>query len=616
MLKNLALQKKKLMKKFWGDNYFDQDAKKWTTKPVGKAGTKLTRGFVQFILKPISNLFQAVLEDKKAVYESLCEKLNVIIPKDFREERGKPLLKAIMQAWLPAAEALLSMIINHLPSPVVAQRYRVENLYSGPLDDDSAKAIRNCNAEGPLMMYVSKMVPTSEKGRFYAFGRVFSGKIATGQTVRIQGPDYLPGKKNDLFIKKIQRTVLMMGRYVEQLPDCPCGNIVGLVGVDSFLLKTGTLCTDEKAHNFHTMKYSVSPVVRVAVEPKNASDLPKLMEGLKRLAKSDPLVQCFTAPTGEHIVAGAGELHLEICMKDLRDDFMKGAPIKIGRPVVSFCETVKAKTDIDCVAKSPNKHNRVYLRCEPLDDKLCLAIDKKDFDPSMDKKLRARKLADEFKWEITEARKIWAFGCPPDGIANVLVDVTKGVQYLNEVKDAMVGAFIQATSAGILAEEAMRGIRFNLHDIVLHADAIHRGAGQVMPPTKRAIYACQIRSEPALLEPVYVCDITVPQHALAGVYTTLNQRRGVIEGKEDRPGTPLTIVKAFLPVLESFGFAQLLRQNTSGQAFPQMIFSHWQLLSGDVYEEGSQANQIVKEVRTRKGLKDELPKFGDYYDKI
>jgi len=546
----------------------------------------------------------------------MLKKLNVKIPKEAQELKGKPFLKAIMQSWLPAAEALLTMIVNHLPSPVIAQRYRVENLYSGPPDDTAAKAIRNCSADGPLMMYVSKMVPTSEKGRFYAFGRVFSGKIATGQTVRIQGPDYVPGKKNDLFVKKIQRTVLMMGRYVEQLADCPCGNIVGLVGVDTYLLKTGTITTDENAHNFNTMKYSVSPVVRVAVEPKNASDLPKLMEGLKRLAKSDPLVQCFTAPTGEHIVAGAGELHLEICMKDLREDFMKNAPIKVGRPVVSFCETVKAATDMDCVSKSANKHNRIYLRAEPLDDKLALAIDKKEFDPSMDKKLRARKLADEFKWDIGEARKIWSFGCPPDALGNVFVDMTKGVQYLNEIKDSVVGGFVQATSAGILCEEALRGIRFNLMDIVLHADAIHRGAGQIMPPTKRAIAACQIRSEPALLEPMYLCDITVPQHALSGVYTTLNARRGVIEGKEDRPGTPLTIVKAFLPVLESFGFTQLLRQNTSGQAFPQMIFSHWQLVGGEVYDEGSQANTIALEVRQRKGLKEGLPKFSDYYDKI
>jgi len=295
---------------------------------------------------------------------------------------------------------------------------------------------------------------------------------------------------------------------------------------------------------------------------------------------------------------------------------MKGAPIKIGRPVVSFCETVKAKTDIDCVSKSSNKHNRIYLRAEPLDDTLCQSLDKKDFDIGMDKKARARRLADEFKWDIGEARKIWSFGCPPDGLANVLVDMTKGIQYLNEIKDSMVGAFIQATSSGILCEEALRGIRFNLQDVVLHADAIHRGAGQVMPPMKRAMYACQLRSEPALLEPVYLCDITVPQHAVSGVYSTLNQRRGVIEGKEDRPGTPLTIVKAFLPVLESFGFAQLLRQNTSGQAFPQMIFSHWQALSGDPLEEGSQVNNIVHEVRKRKGLKDELPAFNDYYDKI
>merc|ERR1719329_294538 len=147
-----------------------------------------------------------------------------------------------------------------------------------------------------------------------------------------------------------------MGSKVEQMPDCPCGNIIGLVGIDQYILKSGTICTWAESHNFHTMKYSVSPVVRVAVEVKNASDLPKLMEGLKRLQKSDPLVQAFTAPTGEHIVAGAGELHLEICIKDLRDDFMKGAPIIISEPVVSFSETINDIPDdpFTCISKSPN----------------------------------------------------------------------------------------------------------------------------------------------------------------------------------------------------------------------------------------------------------------------
>jgi len=546
----------------------------------------------------------------------MLQKLGVAIPKDAEDLTGKPLLKRIMQTWLPAADALMLMIVNHLPSPKVAQRYRVGNLYSGPLDDEIGQAIVNCDYNSGLVMYVSKMVPTSEKGRFYAFGRVFAGTIATGQEVRIQGPDFVQGSKKDLYIKKIQRTVLMMGRYVEQMPDCPCGNIIGLVGVDQYLLKAGTITTFEKAHNIVSMKYSVSPVVRVAVECTNASDLPKLMEGLKRLAKSDPLVQCLTAPTGEHIIAGAGELHLEICLKDLREDFMKGAPVKMSEPVVSFCETVTETNEKDVVGKSPNKHNRVYMTAEPLGDDFVKAMDDGDIDVMGEMKTRARFMADNLGWDVTEARQIWAFGCPPDALANVMVNCTKGVSYLLEVKDSFVGAFIQATAEGILCGEVMRGIRFNVNDVTLHADAIHRGAGQLMPPIKRAMFGCQIGAGPAIMEPMYQCSITVPNSAVSGVFSTLNARRGSVENKEDRAGTPLCVITAFLPVLESFGFTGVLRQNTGGQAFPQMIFSHWQMVPGSPYDEGSQCEGICNTVRKRKGLKAEMPAFADYYDKV
>jgi elongation factor 2 len=244
----------KMQQKLWGDNYFDAKAKKWTNKNFGKDGKKLTRGFVQFILDPIGQLFETIMAEKMVAAKKMLTKLGVEVPKEDQDLIGKPFLKRAMQLWLPASDALLSMICNHLPAPTVAQRYRIENLYSGPMDDECAKSIRACNPNGPLMMYVSKMVPTSEKGRFYAFGRIFSGTIATGQTVRIQGPEYVPGKKTDLYVKKIQRCVLMMGRYVEQLADCPCGNILGLVGVDSYILKSGTITTHEDAHNFVTMK--------------------------------------------------------------------------------------------------------------------------------------------------------------------------------------------------------------------------------------------------------------------------------------------------------------------------------------------------------------------------
>ena len=172
-------------------------------------------------------------------------------------------------------------------------------------------------------------------------------------------PDYVPGKKTGLYVKAIQLTVIMMGRYVEQVPDIPCGNTCGLVGVDQYILKTGTIFSSDIAHSFKVMKYSVSPVVRVAVEPKNAADLPKLVEGLKRLSKSDPLVLFYTEESGEHIVAGAGELHLEICLKDLVDDYMNGCPITQSDHVVSYRECTSEEGP-QVLSKSPNKHNRMF----------------------------------------------------------------------------------------------------------------------------------------------------------------------------------------------------------------------------------------------------------------
>jgi len=312
--KKFGVDKNKMMSKLWGDNYFNPATKKWTTN--GKAdGKELDRAFNTFVLDPIYKLFDAIMNFKKDVAFNLLDKLEVKLLAEERDLEGKALLKVAMRKFLPAGDALLEMIVINLPSPATAQRYRVETLYEGPMDDESAIGIRDCDPKGPLVLYVSKMVPTSDKGRFYAFGRVFSGTVRSGPKIRIQGPNYIPGQKTDLFVKSIQRTVLMMGRYVEPIEDCPAGNIVGLVGIDQFLLKSGTLTTSETAHNMKVMKFSVSPVVQLAVEVKNAQDLPKLVEGLKRLSKSDPCVQTWISENGEHIIAGAGELHLEICFK-------------------------------------------------------------------------------------------------------------------------------------------------------------------------------------------------------------------------------------------------------------------------------------------------------------
>lgn len=612
--KKFGVDKDKMMAKLWGDNFFNPATKKWSTKGTDADGKPLERAFNQFVLDPIFKIFESVMNFQKEKISPMLEKLDIKLLQDERELEGKALLKVIMRKFLPAGDSLLEMIVINLPSPATAQRYRVETLYEGPMDDESAISIRDCDPKGPLVLYVSKMVPTSDKGRFYAFGRVFSGTVRSGPKIRIQGPNYLPGKKEDLFVKSVQRTVLMMGRYVEPIEDCPAGNIIGLVGIDQFLLKTGTLTTSETAHNMKVMKFSVSPVVQVAVEVKNAADLPKLVEGLKRLSKSDPCVQAWIAETGEHIVAGAGELHLEICLKDLQDDHA-GVPLKISDPVVGYRETVKAESSIVALSKSQNKHNRLYAKALPLDEDLTLAIENGKVTARDDFKLRARVLADEFSWDVTDARKIWCFGPDTTG-PNLLVDVTKGVQYLNEIKDSCVAAFQWATREGVCAEENMRGVRLNVLDVTLHADAIHRGGGQIIPTCRRVTYAACLLATPGIQEPVYLVEIQCPENAIGGIYSVLNKRRGQVFSEEQRVGTPMFTVKAYLPVMESFGFNGDLRQATGGQAFPQSVMDHWELMTGTPLDKGSKLEEMVKAIRTRKGLKPDIPPLDTYYDKL
>jgi len=608
----------KMMKKLWGENFFNPKTKKWQKSK----NEDNKRSFCMYILDPIFQVFDAIMNFKKEQTEKLLGKLTNAKGKPIKEvlkheelqQEGKPLMKCVMRNWLPAGEAMFQMIVIHLPSPVTAQKYRTEMLYEGPADDAAAMGMKNCDPEAPLMMYISKMVPTSDKGRFYAFGRVFSGKIATGQKARIMGPNYIPGKKEDLYEKTIQRTILMMGGKVEAIENVPAGNICGLVGVDQFLVKTGTITTCKEAHNMKVMKFSVSPVVRVAVEPRNPADLPKLVEGLKRLSKSDPMVQCMIEESGEHIIAGAGELHLEICLKDLEEDHAQ-IPLKKSDPVVSYRETVSEESNQMCLSKSPNKHNRLFMKAVPMPDGLAEAIDKGDVNPRDDFKIRGRYLADNYDYDITEARKIWCFGPDTNG-PNLLMDCTKGVQYLNEIKDSVVAGFQWASKEGVLCDENLRGVRFNIYDVTLHTDAIHRGGGQIIPTARRVLYACLLTAEPRLMEPVYLVEIQCPESAVGGIYGVLNRRRGHVFEEAQTPGTPMFVVKAYLPVNESFGFTADLRSNTGGQAFPQCVFDHWQVMPGDPMEDATKPNIVVEETKKRKGLKPGNPDLGNYLDKM
>lgn len=611
--KKFNMPYEKMMSKLWGENYYDAKGRVWRSEPVGRNGDPIKRGFVVFIVGPIIQLAKACMEMNEKVIQKMLKTLGIELDKKEAMLQTKKLLKCVMQKWIDAADSLLEMMVLHLPSPKQAQNYRYKYLYEGPEDDECAIAMKNCDKDGPLMMYVSKMVPTSDKGRFYAFGRVFSGTISMGQKVRIMGPAYEPGKKGDLYEKTIQRTVLMMGRKTEAVDNVPCGNTVALVGVDQFITKTGTISSHPEAHNIRVMKYSVSPVVRVAIKPKDQSELPKLIQGMNRLAKSDPLVLCINnEETGENIIAGSGELHVEICINDLINEYAQIEIIK-SDPIVSYRETVKSESET-AMSKSSNNHNRLTCNAEPLSEELTLAIEEGQI-PYRDQKKRTKMLADEYDWEKNEANRLWSFGPEGEG-PNMIVDITTGCQFMNEIKEHMVSGFEQVAKAGVLCEEELRGVRFNVSDTHLHNDSIHRGGGQISPAARRVLYATQLLAEPSMQEPIFLVEITTPNEHVGTIYGCVASRRAQVDDEINIEGTPLTIMKVLLPVAESFGFTGFLREKTGGQAFPNMVFDHYETMSGDALEKDTRLNKIITTIRKRKGLKQDIPEPSKYMDKL
>jgi elongation factor 2 len=620
--KKFGVDVEKMMGRLWGDVYFDPKKKSFITSNTGVAPAGLTRAYCMFCITPISKVFENCMTEKYDAVTKMLSAVGVTLTKDDLQLRQKPLLKRCMQKWLPAHDALLEMLVQHLPSPAKAQKYRASSLYTGPDDDIWCKGIAACDASGPLMMYISKMIPTPDKGRFFAFGRVFSGTVRTGAKVKIMGPNYTQGKKEDLYVKNVQRTILMMGRKTEAVDSVTCGNTCALVGIDQYIVKSGTIADADatESHPIVTMKYSVSPVVRVAVAPKNPNDLPKLVEGLKRLSKSDPLVVCSMEESGEHIIAGCGELHIEICLKDLQEDFMNGAPINISDPVVSYRETVTEESSRVVMSKSPNKHNRLYVKALPMGwsedgvDQLCNDIEDGVITADQDAKARTRILVDKYGWDKSTTQKIWCFG--PDGTGpNIVVDVTVAVQYLNEIKDSVVAGWQWVSREGPLCDETIRDVRIDMHDVVLHADAIHRGGGQIIPTSRRVFLAAMMTAQPRLMEPIFMVEIQCPENAMGGVYSSINRKRGTVVEEINRPGTPLYNIKAYLPVSESFGFTSFLRQNTGGQAFPQMVFHHWDVMNGDPFED-EKTMELVTTIRKRKGLKETIPPISEFEDRL
>ncbi|MGI0054788.1 MAG: elongation factor EF-2 [Thermoplasmata archaeon] len=485
-------------------------------------------------------------------------------------------------------DVIFDMVVRHLPSPRVAQKYRIPNIWKGDSASSMGQAMVATDASGPTSFMVTDITMDPSAGEI-ATGRLFSGRLTKGMELHVAGTK----SKN-----RVQHVSLFMGPERLMVEEVTAGNIAAVIGLSDAFAGT-TMSTIPDMAPFEEIRHVSEPVVTVAIEPKHMSDLPKLIEVMRKIGKEDASLRVeINQETGEHLLSGMGELHLEITQYRIINDYK--VEIQSSKPIVVYRETVRHPGG-PFEGKSPNKHNKFYFEVEPLPAAIVAAI--------RDGEIPQGKSFKDIKTLVT---KMDGLGLPRDegrGLTavegtNMLLDVTKGIQNLNETMDLVIDAFKEAVGRGPLANERVYGLKVRLVDAKLHEDSIHRGPAQTIPAARSGVYGAMVLGERQLLEPLQKVTVNVPQDILAGATRELQRRRGEILDMTN-VGDLQTII-AKVPVAEMFGFASDIRSATAGKVLWSTESMGFEPLPQELQP------KIVAEVRQRRGLKPE-PYDAAYY---
>lgn len=479
-------------------------------------------------------------------------------------------------------DVVFDMVVRHLPNPLDAQKYRIPNIWHGDINSEVGQAMFNCREDGPLSFMITDITIDPHAGEI-ATGRVFSGKIRAGTEVLIAGTQS-KGKVQDV-------SVFMGPERLIEPEGVVAGNIAAATGLRTAVVGH-TITTVPGMESFEEIRHVSEPVVTVAIEAKHTSDLPKLIEVLKKVSKEDASLRIeINQETGEHLMSGMGELHLEITQFRIINDHK--VEIVVSPPIVAYREMVSGKGG-PFEGKSPNKHNRFYIEVEPLPDAVVAAILDGRIQSGgkiKDRKVLAKTLQ-ELGLEKDEAKDVEDIYGP-----NILFDATKGIQNLHETMELVVDAFHEAMDRGPLAAERCRGLMVRLVDAKLHEDTIHRGPAQVIPAVRSAIYGAMCQAGRALLEPMQKVTINTPDDVVGSVNREMLQRRNEIQNIT-QVGDYTTITTR-APVAAMFGFASAIRSATAGRVLWSTESSGFAIVPREL------SVKTVAEVRTRKGLKPE-----------
>ena len=488
----------------------------------------------------------------------------------------------------PIHEVLLDMVVDHLPAPKEAQKYRIPHIWRGDKDSDLGKSMIETKEDGPLALMITKIIMDPHAGEV-AVGRMYSGKIERGQELYVVG---MPK------VNRVQQVNLMVGADKIPVDYVSAGNIVAATGIRDAIAGS-TVTDDPEAEPFERIVHVSEPVVTVAVEAKNMKDLPKLIEVLRTVSKADPSIQVdINQETGENLMSGMGELHLEITEYRIINEY--GVDIVTSEPIVVYRESAAKKSQQKFEGKSPNKHNRFYIEVEPLPDNIVKSLYNNEI-PENVKKHKNDVVKKLQELGMTKEMSKGVFGIK--GL-NILADTTKGIQYLFETRELIKEAFDEVMRSGPTANEPCQGLLIKLVDAKLHEDAIHRGPAQVIPAVRNAIYGSITISDPIILEPMQKVFISTPQELMGDASRELTQRRAVVRDMQTEKD--MVNIDAKAPVAEMFGFASSIRSATGGR-----VLWNTENLGFEPLPKQLQTD-VVKQIRERKGLKPE-PNPPSYY---
>ena len=386
----------------------------------------------------------------------------------------------------PIHKVILDGVVEHLPNPIKAQEYRIPKIWHGDLESTDGQSLISCNPKGPMYFVITKIVVDPQAGEI-ATGRVFSGTVSRGSTGHLNGVNQS---------MRIQQVFVMNGAKREIVDHVPAGNIIAVGGLKS---APGETVTNEPGEPFEQISHIFEPVVTKAIEAKKPADLPKLIDVLHIVGKEDPSIHIeINEETGEHLMSGMGELHLEVMENRIRKD--KGVDIQTSLPIVVYRECILKATSADAEGKSPNKHNKLYFRVEPLEPEVVEAIKKGEIRTG---RIRAKKdeaVAKQFVekgYDSKIAKKVRAVFN-----GNILIDETRGIVHIGEIIEMVLDMFQDVMNAGPVAHEPCLNVKVRLMDCKLHEDAIHRGPAQLYPAVREGIREAMSMATPLLFEPI------------------------------------------------------------------------------------------------------------------